>query len=40
MIDMYWQEVAVGNKVITFVKEGNGTELKHVTVTKVNHKTI
>ena len=40
MIDMYGQEVAFGDKVITWVKEGKGIELKHVTVTKVNHKTI
>lgn len=40
MIDMYGQEVGVGESVLTWVKEGNGIELKHVVVTKVNPKTI
>ena len=40
MIDMYGQEVTVGNKVITWVKEGKGCILKHVVVTKVNQNTI
>ena len=40
MIDMYGSEVAVGDTVITWVKEGKGTELRHVVVTKVNPKTI
>ena len=40
MIDMYGQEVAVGDKIVTWVKEGKGIELKHVTITKVNPKTV
>ena len=40
MIDMYGQEVAVGDSVLTWVKEGKGIELKHVVITKVNPKTI
>ena len=40
MIDMYRSEVAVGDTVITWVKEGRGVELEHVVVTKVNPKTI
>ena len=40
MIDMYGQEVGVGCTVLTWVKEGNGIELKHVVVTKVNPNTI
>lgn len=40
MKDLYGSEVVIGDKIITWVKEGNGVELKHVTVTKVNPKTI
>lgn len=40
MIDMYGQEVTVGDKIITFVKEGKGTEIKHVTLDKVNENTV
>ena len=40
MIDMYGQEVVVGNNVITWVKEGKGIELKHVTIDKVNENTV
>ena len=40
MKDMYGSEVSVGDTVITWVKEGKGTELRHVVVTKVNPKTI
>lgn len=40
MKDLYGSEVAVGDIVITWVKEGKGIELKHVAITKVNPKTI
>ena len=40
MKDMYGSEVSVGDTVITWVKEGKGTELRHAVVTKVNPKTI
>ena len=40
MIDMYGSEVGVGDTIITFVKEGKGTELKHVVITKVSPNTI
>ena len=40
MIDMYGSDIAVGDMVITWVKEGAGCVLKHVEVIKVNPKTI
>ena len=40
MKDLYGNEVKVGNKVLTWVKEGKGTELKEVIVSKVNLNTI
>ena len=35
MKDLYGSDVVVGDTVITWVKEGNGIQLKHVVVTKV-----
>ena len=40
MKDLYGNEVSVGDKVLTWVKEGKGTELKEVIVSKVNPNTI
>ena len=40
MIDMYGQEVVVGDNIITWVKEGEGCVLKHVTLDKVNENTV
>ena len=40
MKDLYGSEVAVGDTVITWVKEGKGIQLKHVVVTKVSPNTI
>ena len=40
MKDMYGSEVAVGDSVITWVEEGKGIELKHVTITKVTAQTV
>lgn len=40
MIDMYGQEIGVGDNILTWVKGGKGIELKHVVITKVNSKTI
>ena len=40
MIDMYGQEVVVGSQVVTWVKEGDGCCLKHVTLSKVNENTV
>ena len=37
---MYGSEVGVGDTIITFITEGEGVELKHVVVTKVNPNTI
>ena len=34
MIDMYGNEVGVGDTIITWIKEGKGCVLKHVVVTK------
>lgn len=40
MKDLYGNEINIGSKVLTWVKEGKGTELKEVVVTKVNPNTI
>ena len=40
MIDMYGSEVGIGDTIITFITEGEGVELKHVVVNKVNPNTI
>ena len=40
MKDLYGNKVSVGDKILTWVKEGKGTELKEVVVIKVNPNTI
>lgn len=40
MKDLYGNEITVGDKLLTWVKEGKGTELKEVVVAKVNPNTI
>ena len=40
MKDLYGNEVSIGNKLLTWVKEGKCTELKEVVVSKVNSNTI
>lgn len=40
MKDMYSSEVAIGDSVITWVKEGEGCVLKHVILDKVNENTV